>query len=280
VAWRIELPPATRPAAWTIGEKIDPCHYAPPKLWTSSPADDGSGAATVWLLESEDGSEVASIEISAGDCNCPTFGLYGGAVDIDNNLWAFPRDGSPHGIGPLIRIAADVSAYSVIPKPDGIRAYGIAVDRDGRPWVAGDANSLAMYDPDAEEWTVVDPAVPADGYVLRGLMQDADGHLWIAALNGWNMDAAGPPGIVRVDAVAGTAVDFIDDTLLTGLIKPAGTSVDVDGFVWLVDTDGEQAFRYDPATEDVEIVSGLVLPYTYSDMTGFGLANVAQPPEG
>jgi hypothetical protein len=51
--------------------------------------------------------------------------------------------------------------------------------------------------------------------------------------------------------------------------------------VWVVDKNAEQAYKVDPETyEIVTIVTGLVDPYTYSDMTGHGLGLVAGPPAG
>ena len=37
------------------------------------------------------------------------------------------------------------------------------------------------------------------------------------------------------------------------------------------------AYRFDPDTLQVDSYAGLIGPYTYSDMTGWGLLNVAQP---
>ena len=37
------------------------------------------------------------------------------------------------------------------------------------------------------------------------------------------------------------------------------------------------AYRLDPATGEFEKVEGLNFPYTYSDMTGFALANAGVP---
>jgi streptogramin lyase len=57
---------------------------------------------------------------------------------------------------------------------------------------------------------------------------------------------------------------------------PVGVSIDVDGFVWMVDHSG-WAYRIDPETyEKVQVV----VPgdhYTYSDMTGGGLVNAVVP---
>jgi hypothetical protein len=55
----------------------------------------------------------------------------------------------------------------------------------------------------------------------------------------------------------------------------------VEGYVWVVDRGAEVAYKVDPGTKQVALtVTGLVEPYTYSDMTGHGLGLVANPPQG
>jgi hypothetical protein len=56
-----------------------------------------------------------------------------------------------------------------------------------------------------------------------------------------------------------------------------GISIDFYGYVWVVDM-SQSAFRIDPDDKSVLSYDGLVGPYTYSDMTGWGLSNVANPP--
>ncbi|PCC69620.1 hypothetical protein SAMN02745121_06428 [Nannocystis exedens] len=68
--------------------------------------------------------------------------------------------------------------------------------------------------------------------------------------------------------------------MLVNLKYPAGISVDVDGQVWMVDTEANGARVVDPETHAVTFVGGLVGPYTYSDMTGWALKNVVGAPEG
>ena len=59
---------------------------------------------------------------------------------------------------------------------------------------------------------------------------------------------------------------------------PVGVSIDVEGFVWVVDQGG-WAYKVDPETYQVVLqVTGLNQPYTYSDMTGAGLNLVVNPP--
>ena len=56
-------------------------------------------------------------------------------------------------------------------------------------------------------------------------------------------------------------------------------SVDVEGFVWIVDMGASKAYKVNPETYQTELeVTGLIGPYTYSDMTGSGLNLVVNPP--
>ena len=59
-----------------------------------------------------------------------------------------------------------------------------------------------------------------------------------------------------------------------------GIAVDHAGFIWTVPGQVNQAFRIDPETGDHDVVDGLSQPYTYSDMTGWALHNVACNPAG
>ncbi|MBX7083405.1 MAG: hypothetical protein K1X88_29630, partial [Nannocystaceae bacterium] len=56
-----------------------------------------------------------------------------------------------------------------------------------------------------------------------------------------------------------------------------GVSIDFNGYVWGPAINNNEAYRVDPATGTVDVVTGLNLPYTYSDMTGFGLSQAVGP---
>ena len=69
-----------------------------------------------------------------------------------------------------------------------------------------------------------------------------------------------------------------DTVTIPGSFTTKGVSVDIDGYVWVVN---QWAWKVDPATGlDVGSYNGLTGPYTYSDMTGYALGNVICPPEG
>jgi sugar lactone lactonase YvrE len=251
------------------------------------------GGAIVYLLDGDTGAVDDMVKIAPAECDCPVYGPYGGAVDSDDNLWTFGQDGSGSmlngatwGYGPLIFVEHASLAYTIHEFPKDARpGYGIMVDRDDRPWVAGFTNDLYRFDPDGPTWTKVDVSGLADPYdtegpTLRGIQQDQDGDIWVALAFGYpQLWGAKTHGLLRVDGETATVKDLVTSDTLVGLSLPAGVSIDRDGLVWLVDTLGNQAFRVDPEDYSYITVGGLSTPYTYSDMTGFGLANVS-PPEG
>jgi hypothetical protein len=99
-------------------------------------------------------------------------------------------------------------------------------------------------------------------------MEDANGILWSA--NGY-----GAQPIIGVDVNTMTVVHQY-----TIPEHAHGISIDFEGYVWAVGM-STSAYRVDPATGLYDTVTGLVNPYTYSDMTGFALSSVGGgPPTG
>jgi len=263
VLWNTPLMAASRPAAWTSGTPVDPMNpcseLVDEKVWTSAPQ--GSDA-WVYLLNSETGTIEDQVLVPGANGG---LGIYGGAVDSNNDFW-----GVTYSAGPLVHVRiADMSFETIALPGFSGGAYGFTVDSKGRSWVGGWDASLIRYDPADKSWTKVD--IPAQYPVLsRGMMEDTNGHLWAAAL-------FPPNGLLRVDTDTATFVEFIGPEKLVGVQTPTGASIDVQGKVWLVDQtkDGGGAFVYNPEDMSVQWVGGLNGPYTYSDMTGFALKNVA-----
>ena len=81
--------------------------------------------------------------------------------------------------------------------------------------------------------------------------------------------------LVQVDTVANTIVN--PNINLPGCSTTVGVSIDIEGFVWVVDQSADLAFKVDPDTLQAQTVGGLVGPYTYSDMTGAGIRLQALP---
>ena len=270
VAWNTPLLPASRPVAWTTGDKVgeDECGapiFENPKVWATAPTGGGS-STVVYLLNGDTGAIENQITVPAG---AGLGGCYGGAVDPNNDFWCVVYSG-----GPLVHVRIVDLTYEIIPLPNP-SAYGFTVDSKGRSWVGGWSGIIQRYDPMTQQWTQV-TVPPTYTSLTRGMMEDQNGHIWGAAL----YDAS--QGIVRIDTDTASFVEVIDATKLPGVLTPTGASVDVDGIVWMVDQskDGGGAWVYDPTTQAVQWVGGLVGPYTYSDMTGWALKNVAGGPSG
>ncbi|HET6584004.1 MAG TPA: hypothetical protein VFG69_11160, partial [Nannocystaceae bacterium] len=146
--------------------------------------------------------------------------------------------------------------------------YGIALDAEGTPWIAGWSGHLWEFDVATTTW--IDHGGTDGGPSrLRGLAIDGDGSAWVAGNN--------PCALVRYDTQSDTMVDGA--IALPGCATPVGVSIDVDGMVWVVDKDADKAFKVDPTDNSVTTVENLIDPYTYSDMTGAGLGLVVNPPE-
>ncbi|RMG94281.1 MAG: hypothetical protein D6705_16550 [Deltaproteobacteria bacterium] len=270
VAWNTPLLPASRPVAWTTGDKVgeDECGnaiYDNAKVWATGPT---GGQTMVYLIDGDTGAIENQVTVPAGS---GLGGCYGGAVDQNNDFWCVVYSG-----GPLVHVRITDLTYEIIPMPIATSsAYGFTVDSKGRSWIGGWNGLVHRYDPMTQQWTQV--TVPANYTSLtRGMMEDQNGHIWGAALFGASQ------GIVRIDSDTATVVEIVDASKLPGVSTPTGASVDVDGIVWMVDQskDGGGAWVYDPTTQTAQWVGGLVGPYTYSDMTGWALKNVAGGPSG
>ncbi|MCB9707095.1 MAG: hypothetical protein H6711_34960, partial [Myxococcales bacterium] len=264
VLWNTALPSASRPAAWTSGEKADPNDECSPLInehvWTSGPQ--GSDA-WVYLLDGNDGSIINQVLVPGANGG---LGIYGGAVDSNNDFW-----GVTYSAGPLVHVRYDDFSYETIALPGfSGGAYGFTVDSKGRSWIGGWNNSLIRYDPMTKEWVQTTGIPGMYNGLSRGMNEDANGDLWAAFLG-----FGGPQGILRVNTDTATFVEMIDGTKLTNVSTPTGASVDVDGKIWMVDQGLSGAFVYHPDDMTVDFVGGLVSPYTYSDMTGYALKNVA-----
>ncbi|MFY0531921.1 hypothetical protein [Nannocystis pusilla] len=136
--------------------------------------------------------------------------------------------------------------------------------RQGRAGVAGCDSNIYHLDPASQIWTVVGTGPGC----MRGIMVDKMGRAFIAH-NG------SPAGMVVVDTDTKTLLN--PNVPLPGAVTPVGISIDVEGYVWVVDQGG-WAYKVDPETYQVILqVMGLNQPYTYSDMTGAGLDLVVNP---
>ena len=259
VLWSTPLPIADngpRAIAWEGGE-IDPdtCENTVPnpRLWVGY----GGAAQEVYRLDGDTGTVLDHITIPGGG------GLiYGGAVNAEGDLWMVNR-----GANRLIRVDAMTLGFEEFAIPN--TPYGMGVDANGDPWVvsyAGGPGADHVYRFDVASATFVD-AGGTSGY-YRGMNLDREGRVWVGGNS--------PCRLAAFDAQTDTLIN--DAITLPGCTTPVGVSIDVDGYVWVVDQNGT-AYKVDPTTYAIQLtVSGLVGPYTYSDMTGAGLNLVVNPP--
>ena len=234
-----------RPVAWAPGTwNPQTCAYDNEDVWTAT----GSFAAgiDVYLMDGETGSQLGVAHIA--EMTFDGYGIYGGAVDGEGNFW-----GTMLGGILLVRVNRQTFEYQVWPVP--VSSYGMTVDSDGYVWAC--SNDVGRFDPETESWQT---ALGVGG--AGGCMGDGAGKIWLAS-----------NPMVAIDTQTLAVVDTID---LPSYVH--GVSVDFDGFVWGVTLYEPYAYKADPVTGLVETFSGLNMPYTYSDMTGFALKNAGTIP--
>lgn len=263
IAWFTPFDGATtqRPVAWTSGT-YNPrtCEYEDQKVWTAASfgkngnGDACGGADGIYVYRLNGDTGVVEDTIPMPDVPIGYFGAYGGAVNQDGDFWFVIYDVVPSH---LVRVDAETLQYEKFVVPPGICPYGFTVDSKGRPWIGSFCQNSVRFDPMTQQWG----NIAALGY---GIQQDAEGRMWLADYQ--------LPGVREIDPetlALGKAI-----TLPSGSVK--GVSIDFYGYVWVVDM-SQSAFRVDPDTDQFLSYDGLNGPYTYSDMTGWGLSNVTFP---
>lgn len=210
------------------------------KVWTSG--TDGV-VIDVLLLDGETG--VVEQEIPIPGVEPSFYGIYGSATDADGNFW-----GSQLGAGMLVRVDRQTFAVQTWPMP--IVGYGMTVDPDGYVWTCSSAG-LARFSASTATWTVTTPSPGASG----GCMADGSGLLWLAN-----------DPLVGIDRQTLAVAQVID---LPQYVH--GVGIDFGGRVWGVSMMQPEAYRVSPGSGAIATFTGLVGPYTYSDMTGFALVN-------
>ncbi len=267
-AWYIPFPTTNqRPVAWAPPDdpNVDCEDVVDQQLWTVgstnpglAPGTGGAGGVTAWLVDGVAGAILDTIDIP--DFPGLQLGAYGGAVDGNGDLYITTQGALTFGNNFLARVEKDTLAVTIWPIPSQVAPYGITVDHNGRPWLTSMLGaSGARFDPVTEMFDIIPGTFTSQG----GLMEAPTGEMWVATDDG--------------------AISFDVETLAFskvfvapngGLVK--GISVDVDGYVWAVNS---VAYKVDPNTGiEVDSYNGLSSPYTYSDMTGYALQNAFCPP--
>ena len=253
VAWYTDYAYASeRAIAWTAGEKNEAtCKHEGAKVWVGATPD--ATNIDILRLNGDTGVQEDKITIP-GTTGSMDRSPYGGAVDLEGDFWVV----NAYCNASLVEIRDDLT-YDIIQVPQGICAYGLAVDSNGMIWIGGYTQTTARYDPIAKVWDTVQ----AQGL---GIQEDAEGRMWLGAY--------GQNGVYAIDSMTMQVLDYVP-LPTTGQSK--GISIDFFGYVWVVSDAGTTAVRYDPVAKTFDLYQGLNSPYSYSDMTGWGLKNVAGP---
>jgi len=265
---------SNRPVSWAPGAGPDQGE----KVWTAGATNCLSGGCdfSVLRLDGNSGAIEDRVEFSgltgvsfvpggplAGDFGIPNYGPYGGASDAGGNFWGFTAN-TMH----LFRVDAATLEPLTWPIPSA-NGYGITVDPQGRIFLCG-AVGVTRFDPSTQRF---DENLGAVALGLNGCMTDGGSKIWV----GGGADG-GESGLHAFDV---DSLQLLESHDVGGAVK--GVSIDVDGNVWGVgggntSSDSDKAFRLDPNNGTVEIFSGLVGAYSYSDMTGFGLETAGYVP--
>lgn len=268
IAWHVPMNHTTqRPIAWSPGQRVpgEECEYMNERVWTTGADVNTQGSVVTTVLDGETGAVVQ--EIPMPDIVIGAYGPYGAAFDPSGNYW-FIDSGNDGPEQELVRVDPNDFSYDVWITPPEQYPYGFAVDTNGRPWISGTGTGILRFDPESETFALI------EGREGLGMQQDGQGRMWVAAYGELDFSGGFP---IPWEGVFGFDIDSMQ--LLEEIQLPAsgarGVSIDFQGNVWVVDA--LSAFRLDPMTQSFDNYAGLNGPYTYSDMTGWGLANVTQP---
>lgn len=257
VAWHTDYAfMSERAVAWTSGEfNQGTCEWENAEVWVGATND--AVNLEILRLDGDTGVEQDSVQIP-GTAGFMSRSPYGAAVDPDNNLWAV----NGYCGGTLVFVDHADLSYELITPPNEVCPYGITVDSQGYVWIGGYQTYSGRYDPQTQSWELVQ----AQGL---GIQEDGEGRLWLGAY--------GQNGVYAID---GDTLQVLSYTAVPTTGQSKGVAIDFFGYVWVVSDAGTTAVRLDPDTLDIQTYAGLDQPYSYSDMTGWGLKNTTGDPQG
>jgi streptogramin lyase len=154
-------------------------------------------------------------------------------------------------------------------------SYGIAVDVNGRIWLGGwDCNTAIRYDPATDEFGTIEFAGLGRGPTTRGIAPDMDGNVWVAHTEGWVTKFDGD----TMDEIRPFAIEHHSPG--EAVNNTIGVGIDRYGACWVVSRN--DLYAHGTVTrilpdDSQEGWPGGLMPYTYSDFTGFGLFTVVRP---
>ncbi|NJK32756.1 MAG: hypothetical protein HC927_10290, partial [Deltaproteobacteria bacterium] len=262
-----------RPVAWAPGI-LDQgtCEYEQEQVWTAGCNTGQHSWAQVSLVDGDTGDIEFTIEVPGFECS--SLSPYGGAVNADGDFWF---TNLVPGQDRLALVDRETQQTQVWTMP--ITPYGMTVDHDGNPWIASWAGSqsasAARFDVGTETWSYANNHV---AYSLSGIQEDASGRMW---MNYWQYDGqniGGGDGLVYIDMATMQVSEPFPLNCPNSSCR--GLSVDLNGMIWSTSMSANTAYRLNPDTKQVDTYNQLVGPYTYSDMTGWGIQSTSCGPQG
>ena len=246
-----------RGVTWTPGTLDEQkCVFTEPKVWVGYLAQ--FGTAHMARLDGLTGALEETVIINAWNVGDTSWGPYGAALDKQLDVWFTGLRGE------LFRIntSQDPATFDRWNPPPATQSYGMTVDPDGDPWMAGCGGPVTTFDPATQTFT----AVAGTDACYRGIAADKDGSVWVAE--------NGACGVTQIDHKTNTLIKFHP---LNPCSTPVGVSVDTEGFVWVVD-EYIGAWKIDPKNVPaMKLINIANDHYTYSDMTGGQLKSVILP---
>jgi hypothetical protein len=237
---------------------LDTCQYENPKIWVGW---HGTLATQVHMarINPVDGVIEEIVDIDNWNQGWSEYPPYGAAMDGNDNVWFTALRGE---VFRLNTNTLDVDRWAL---PAAAQAYGMTVDPAGDVWFGGCSGPVTKFNADEETFVEVEGTSACH----RGVAADSLDNIWVA-MNG-------PCGLAQVERASGTLIKIHTPADFNNQCStPVGVSIDVDGYVWMVDQAG-WAWKIDPETYDKEQVMITGNHYTYSDMTGGGLNAVILP---
>jgi streptogramin lyase len=242
---------------------LQTCTYPNSKVWVGWHSN-VANQVFMARLNVETGQIEDTVTVNNWTMGWANYPPYGAALDPDQNVWFTALRGEVLRIDTSNNLALDRWA-----PPGNYQFYGMAVDNEGHPWFGGCSGPVSTFDPDANNGQGAFTAIPNTSACHRGVAADTNREIWVASNS--------PCGLVHIDGNNNTVIKKLAAADFNNQCStPVGVSIDVEGFVWMVDQAG-WAWKIDPDDYSMEQVLIAGNHYTYSDMTGGGLNAVIVP---
>ena len=242
-----------RGVTWSPGTwDYDQCKFVEPKVWLGYMSNQGNN--TVHLVRIDGATGLIELTLPVPAWNGSAFAPYGGAMDPKFQPWFSSLRGEIARVN-VNNNPIDVTRFTV---PANVQSYGMTVDRDGNPWIGGCTGPVSVFDVEQNKWI----SIAGTSACHRGIAS-SEKYVWIAS--------NGPCGLVQVDRKTRTLITKHTPPQCSTAIGP---SIDLEGFLWLVDQGGfAWKINQDMVLWDKKVnVAGS--HYVYSDMTGGQVADV------